>query len=52
MLRYLSGDRKQLDEKALRHVEETLAALRDRYAYCQHCAQDAVLFLLRRRYQE
>ena len=52
VLRYLSGDRKQLDEKALRHVEETLAALRDRYGYCQHCAQDAVLFLLRRRYQE
>jgi predicted Ser/Thr protein kinase len=51
VLRYLSDDRKQLDDRALRHVEQTLACLRDRYGYCQHCAQDAVLFLLRRRYE-
>ncbi len=50
VLRYLSGDRAQLDERARRLVEQTLATLRDRYGYCEHCAQDAVLFLLRRRY--
>ena len=52
VLRYLSDDRKGLDDKARRHVEQTLATLRDRYGYCEHCAQDAVLFLMRRRYVE
>jgi predicted Ser/Thr protein kinase len=50
VLRYLSDERGQLDEKARKHVEQTLATLRDRYGYCEHCAQDAVLFLMRRRY--
>jgi len=31
-------------------VEQTLATLRERYGYCEHCAQDAVMYLLRRRY--
>ncbi len=52
VLRYLSDDRGALDEKARRRVEETLQNLRDRYGYCEACAQDAVLFLLRRRYDE
>jgi len=50
VLRYLSDERGQLDEKARRHVEQTLATLRERYGYCEHCAQDAVMYLLRRRY--
>ncbi len=50
VLRYLSDERTALDEKARRRVEETLRNLRDRYGYCEACAQDAVLFLLRRRY--
>jgi predicted Ser/Thr protein kinase len=50
VLRYLSDDRHLLDEKARRHVEQTLATLRERYGYCDHCAQDAVLYLLKRRY--
>jgi hypothetical protein len=33
-------------------VERTLTTLRDRYGYCEHCARDAVLFLLRRRYED
>jgi hypothetical protein len=32
-------------------VEEALVALRERHGYCQSCAQDAVLFLMRRRYE-
>jgi predicted Ser/Thr protein kinase len=52
VLRYLSDDRGSLDERARRHVENTLVTLRERYGYCAHCAQDAVLFLLRRRYQD
>jgi serine protein kinase len=52
VLRYLSGERASLDEKARKAVERTLATLRERYAYCEHCAADAVLFLMRRRYVE
>jgi predicted Ser/Thr protein kinase len=51
VLRYLSDERGALDEKARRHVESTLGTLRERYGYCESCAQDAVLFLLRRRYE-
>ena len=50
VLRYLSDERGTLDEKARRRVEDTLRNLRERYGYCESCAQDAVLFLLRRRY--
>jgi predicted Ser/Thr protein kinase len=50
VLRYLSDERASLDEKARKHVERTLTTLRDRYGYCEHCAQDAVMFLMRRRY--
>jgi predicted Ser/Thr protein kinase len=52
VLRYLSDDREQLDPKARRQVEETLRAMRERYGYCEHCAQDAILFLMRRRYDD
>jgi len=52
LLRYLSDDRSTLDEKARHKVEDTLRTLRERYGYCEHCAQDAILFLLKRRYVE
>jgi len=50
VLRYLSDERSALDEKARARVEATLQNLRARYGYCESCAQDAVLFLMRRRY--
>ncbi len=50
VLRYLSDERSSLDERARRQVEGTLANMRARYGYCEHCAQDAILFLMRRRY--
>jgi serine protein kinase len=50
VLRYLSDERGSLDVRARRRVEDTLRNLRERYGYCEACAQDAVLFLLRRRY--
>jgi len=52
VLRYLSDDAGGLDEKARREVEDTLATLRSRYGYCEDCAKDAILFLLRRRYED
>jgi predicted Ser/Thr protein kinase len=51
LLRYLSDDRATLDDKARRQVEATLGNLRARYGYCESCAQDAILFLMRRRYE-
>ncbi len=50
VLRYLSDERGSLDDKARRRVEDVLRNLRERHGYCEACAQDAVLFLLRRRY--
>jgi len=52
LLRSLSDDKGGMDQKTLRQVEETLATLRARYGYCEHCAKDAVLFLMRRRYED
>lgn len=51
VLRYLSDDRAGLDERARKQVESTLETMRQRYGYCEHCAQDAILFLMRRRYE-
>jgi predicted Ser/Thr protein kinase len=50
VLRYLSDERGSLDEKARRQVEDSLRNLSERFGYCEHCAQDALLFLMRRRY--
>jgi len=50
VMRYLSDERSALDEKARARVEESLRIMRDRYGYCEHCAQHALLFLIRRRY--
>ena len=50
VLRYLGDERSQLDERARTSVETTLEALRTRHGYCERCAQEAVLYLLRRRY--
>lgn len=51
LLRWLSDEREQLDERARREVERALAALRENHGYCEHCAEDAVRFLLRKRYE-
>jgi serine protein kinase len=50
LLRWLSDERQQLDERTRRDVERTLGTLRERHGYCEHCAEDAVRFLLRSRY--
>ncbi|HYQ81430.1 MAG TPA: hypothetical protein VEP68_08010 [Anaeromyxobacteraceae bacterium] len=50
MLRYLSDDRAGLDDRTRKEVQDTLQHMRERYGYCDHCAQEAILFLLRRRY--
>lgn len=50
LLRFLSDEREALDQRTRRQVEGTLQHMRERYGYCDHCAQEAILFLLRRRY--
>ena len=52
VLRYLGDERSSLNAKDARMVEDTLATMTSRYGYCRHCAQDALLFLLRKRYAE
>jgi len=51
LLQFLSDERSTLDERTLRQVSETLERMRGRYGYCEHCAQEAILFLLQRRYE-
>jgi len=51
LLQFLSDDRAALDDRTLRQVAETLERMRGRYGYCEHCAQEAILFLLQRRYE-
>jgi serine protein kinase len=51
-LKYSSEDRKSLDPKELEQSEAMLAALKARNDYCEHCARDAVAYLVRKRYAE
>jgi serine protein kinase len=50
VLKYLSEDRGQLSSKEQAQVESTLSAMKSRYGYCEHCAKDAILFVMRKRY--
>src|SRR5205807_4986237 len=40
ILRSLGEERDQLLPRELAQVEQTLAAMKSRYAYCDHCARD------------
>jgi len=51
LLQFLSDGRAALDERTRRQVADTLERMRGRYGYCEHCAQEAILFLLQRRYE-
>ncbi|MBU8894532.1 serine protein kinase PrkA [Corallococcus sp. H22C18031201] len=50
VLKYLSEDRGQLSSREQSQVQETLKTMAERYGYCEHCAKDAILFLMRKRY--
>ncbi|MFZ5468398.1 MAG: PrkA family serine protein kinase [Myxococcota bacterium] len=50
ILKYLSDDRGSLTAKEQAQVKETLEAMAKRYGYCEHCAKDTILFLMRQRY--
>ncbi|HSP80754.1 MAG TPA: serine protein kinase PrkA, partial [Myxococcaceae bacterium] len=50
ILKYLSEERGSLSAREQKQVESTLQAMHDRYGYCEDCAKDAILFLMKRRY--
>jgi serine protein kinase len=50
VLKALSDERSSLSPKELDQVQQTLNAMRDRYGYCEACAKEAILFLVRKRY--
>jgi predicted Ser/Thr protein kinase len=51
-LRYLGDEKSSLLERDRHQVESMLTTMRDRYHYCEHCAKDAILFLMRKRYSD
>ena len=50
VLKSLSDERGTLSSRELEQVGQTLTAMRDRYGYCDACAKEAILFLVRKRY--
>ena len=50
VLKYLSEDRNQLSAREQSQVQGTLKTMAERYGYCEFCAKDAILFLMRQRY--
>lgn len=52
VLRFLSDDGGALADRDRQHVEQTLRTMHSKYGYCEHCAKDAILFLMRRRYSD
>ncbi|MFL5321773.1 MAG: PrkA family serine protein kinase [Myxococcaceae bacterium] len=50
VLKYLSDEKGSLSSKERTQVEETLKTMASRYGYCNDCAKDSILFLMRKRY--
>ena len=50
VLRYLSEERATLSSKEQTQVESTLKAMAEKHGYCEYCAKDSVLFLMKKRY--
>ncbi|QRK06943.1 serine protein kinase PrkA [Archangium violaceum] len=50
VLKYLSEERATLSSREQSQVESTLKTMHERYGYCEHCAKDAILFLMKKRY--
>lgn len=53
VLRYLAADEaEQLEPREREAVELLLRNMRERYGYCENCAKEAILLLMRRRYAD
>jgi predicted Ser/Thr protein kinase len=52
VIKHLAEDKSGLGPRDVQQAEKTVATLIERYHYCRDCAKDAVLFLLRKRYND
>jgi serine protein kinase len=50
VLKYLSEERASLSSREQSQVETTLKTMAAKYGYCEYCAKDAILFLMKQRY--
>jgi serine protein kinase len=50
VLKYLSEERGTLTQREQSQVESTLKTMSEKFGYCEHCAKDAILFLMKKRY--
>ena len=50
LLKYLAEGESALDKEGVATAKQTLATLRSRFGYCDGCAKDAVVVLVRKRY--
>jgi serine protein kinase len=50
--RFLSDEQKSLLPREVAQVETMMATMTSKYGYCEHCARDAILFLMKRRYAD
>ena len=50
--RFISDEKSALLAKELAQLETMLATLGSKYGYCESCARDAILFLMKRRYAD
>ncbi|MFH1812430.1 MAG: serine protein kinase PrkA [Pseudomonadota bacterium] len=51
-LRVIHGDVQNMDKKERDRVQSMLEMMRSRFGYCEHCANDMVAFLMKKRYTE
>jgi serine protein kinase len=52
VVRFLGDERAQLIPREVEQVQQSLAAMKTRYGYCESCAKDALVLLLERRYND
>lgn len=52
VIKYLSDEKASLSSKEQTQVQETLKTMAARYGYCDHCAKDSILYLMRKRYAQ
>ncbi|MBI3183892.1 MAG: serine protein kinase PrkA [Myxococcales bacterium] len=50
ILKFLSDDRATLSAKEQAQVESTLKTMAGKYGYCDACAKDTIVFVMRKRY--
>lgn len=52
LLRFVSDDKSGLTSKEISQVESTLKTMASKWGYCEHCAKDAIVFLMKKRYAQ